>query len=273
MRSLLAGIASPLFLLLNRPSLTWFGNLVYDFALRCNGIAITFPGKEGLTKAEENFLRRNRAQLQGGVLLDVGANHGAYARLLNKLAPDARVFAFEPHPATFAHLQRFLRDQPEITLRNQAIGDVPGQLTLYDFHFADGSTQASLNEEAVALYSSEIVQHSVECTTVDAFMAEAGLDRIDFLKIDTEGHDLAVLRGARQALRARTIRMIQFEFIPANIATGVTMRAIFEVLDGYRIGRLCLNGDLRPLEPYNVKRCEIYVTHNLIAVPSDVPAA
>ena len=63
--------------------------------------------------------------------------------------------------------------------------------------------------------------------------------------------------------------MIQFEFIPANIATGATMHKFFEVLDGYRISRLCLNGDLLSLQPYNVKRCEIYVTHNLIAVPTE----
>ena len=62
--------------------------------------------------------------------------------------------------------------------------------------------------------------------------------------------------------------MIQFEFIPANIATGVTMHAFFEVLRGYRIGRLCLNGTVMWLDPYDVKRCEVYVTHNLIAVPA-----
>jgi hypothetical protein len=99
-------------------------------------------------------------------------------------------------------------------------------------------------------------------------MAEAQLDHIDLLKIDTEGHDLAVLIGAEQALRDRKIRMIQFEFIPANIATGVTMHHFFTVLHGYKIGRLCLNGDVNWLTRYDVKRCEIYVTHNLIAVPA-----
>jgi FkbM family methyltransferase len=252
--------------------MAWFGDLLFDFALRCSGIAITFAGREGLTWAEERFLARNKAQLQGGVLLDVGANNGAYSRLLHKLAPTARIIAFEPHPSTFAVLNGLMADLPSVSVINQAVSDKSGRLMLYDFRFSDGSTQASLTENAVRLYSDEIVEHSVDCNTIDGFMAESGIARIDFLKIDTEGHDLAVLKGARNALRNRNIRMIQFEFIPANIATGATMHGFFEVLEGYRISRLCLNGDLRPLEPYDVKRCEIYVTHNLIATVRDAPA-
>jgi FkbM family methyltransferase len=266
----LAKVAYPVFLVLNRPGMAWFGDLAYDFALRCNGIAITFGGKAGLTRAEEHFLHRNKAQLQNFVMLDVGANHGAYARLLRKLAPTAQIIAFEPHPSTFARLRDLMTDMPSVRLINKAVGDTNGQLTLFDFRCSNGSTQASLSEAAVNLYSDDIVEYAVDCTTIDDFMAEARIGRIDFLKIDTEGHDLAVLKGARNALRERKIGTIQFEFIPANIATGVTMHDFFNVLQGYRISRLCLNGALRPLEPYDVKRCEIYVTHNLIAMPMEV---
>jgi FkbM family methyltransferase len=268
---LLAKIAYPVFLVLNRPSMAWFADFLYDFSLRCSGIAITFGGKAGLTQAEENFLERNKARFQGGILFDIGANHGAYARMLRNLAPTAKVIAFEPHPKTFGVLRDLMADMPSVDLVNKAVGDSSGQMSLYDFRFSDGSTQASLSEAAIELYSDEVVEHRVECTTVDEFMAETGIDRIDLLKIDTEGHDLSVLKGARNALRDRKIGMIQFEFIPANITTGATMRGFFEELRGYRIGRLCLNGTLRPLEPYDVKRCEIYITQNLIAVPADAP--
>jgi FkbM family methyltransferase len=201
------------------------------------------------------------------VLLDIGANHGAYAYVLAKLAPDARIFAFEPHPATFGLLASRMKPLPGVQTINRAVADKTGQLKLYDFRLEDGSTQASLSESAIALYSSDIVEHTVECTTIDTFMAEYGLDHVDLLKIDTEGHDLSVLMGAQKALSDRKIGMIQFEFIPANIATSVTMHRFFEVLRDYRIGRLCLNGTVRWLDHYDVKRCEIYVTHNLIAIP------
>ncbi len=267
LRTNLAVLAYPVFLLLNRPAMTWFGDLLYDIALRCSGIAITFAGKEGLTRAEEHFLYRNIARLQNGVLFDIGANHGAYSRLLAKIAPTAKIYAFEPHPGTFAVLQSEISRSPSVEPVNKAVADSVGQFMLYDFRTEDGSTQASLSETAVGLYSSDIVEHAVDCTTVDGFMTERGIGHIDLLKIDTEGHDLSVLKGARSALSERKIGMIQFEFIPANIATRVTMRDFFEVLEGYRIGRLCLNGQLRWLDSYDVKRCEIYVTQNLIAVP------
>jgi FkbM family methyltransferase len=270
-RSIASRLGYPVFLLLNRPSLGWFGNLVYDFALRCNGIAITFPGRHGLTRAEERFLARHKTDFQDGILFDIGANGGAYTRHLHHLAPSARIFAFEPHPRTFAALETNLRDTPKVRLINAAVGEVPGQLVLYDFADNDGSTQASLNQAAVALFTPNLVTHEVDCTTVDAFMTDHGLDRIDLLKIDTEGHDLAVLRGAHKALDEGRVKMIQFEFIGANIATGVTMRAFFDILPGYDLYRLCLNGDLLPLGRYDVKRHEIYVTHNLIAIRRETP--
>ena len=267
LKSLVAKCAYPVFFLLNRPSMAWFGDLLYDAALRCSGIAITFSGNKGLTRAEENFLHLNRDHLQGGVLLDIGANHGAYATLPAKIAPTARIFAFEPHPTTFAFLRSRIEGVPSVQAINQAVADTKGKPKLYDFRSEDGSTRASLSETAVGLYSADIVEHAVDCTTVDAFMDETGINHIDLLKIDTEGHDLSVLKGARRALSERKIGMIQFEFIPANIATRVTMRDFFEILKGYRIGRLCLNGQLRWIDSYDVKRCEIYVPQNLIAVP------
>lgn len=265
-RRLLGQAAYPLIRLINRPSAAWLGRAIYDFALRCNGVAINFPGRHGLAASEEAFLHAHAAALQGGVLLDVGANRGAYAQLLHKLAPTARIIAFEPHPRSFQALRRTL-DGTSVEAMNLAISDQSGTLTLHDFAAEDGSTQASLDGAAVAMYSADTVTHQVATTTIDALLAELGIERVALLKIDTEGHDLAVLRGAMGAIRARRIGLIQFEFIPANIATHVTMRDMFEALPGYRIHRLCLNGGLAPLDPYDVKFCEIYVTQNLVAVP------
>jgi len=260
-----SALLRPLVRLLNRPSAAWFGRALYDIALRFNGIAIGFEGKHDVSEAEENFLTRMASRLDGRVVLDVGANNGAYARMVARAAPRAEIHAFEPHPRTFAALQAA---SPGIRAVNKALGEQEGELELYDFAEADGSTQASLSREAVALFDPNLVAHRVTCTTLDRYMAEAGLERAALLKIDTEGFDLSVLRGAKEAIAAKRFDLIQFEFIPANIATRVTMRDFFEALPGYEIFRLCLNGDLLPLFPYDVKRCEIYVTQNLIARPA-----
>ena len=266
-KRLLVALSFPVFLLLNRPSLQWFARAAYDFALRCNGIAINFHGRHGLTVGEERFAQRFLAGQPAGVLLDVGANNGTYTAFLRHAAPASHVYAFEPHPRTFAALRQRTLGDGQVTPVNQAVSNAPGTVTLYDFAADDGSTQASLDEDAVRLFSAETVSHDVIATTVDAFMAERRIASIQFLKVDTEGFDLAVLQGARAALAARAIAAIQFEFIPANIARHVTMRQFFEVLHGYRIHRLCMNGGLIPLDTYDVKRCEIYATQNLIALP------
>ena len=277
-KRLVATLSYPVFYVLNRPVFSRLNNAIYDFALRCNGIAINFKGSHGLTVGEENFLKRYLKQDGIGVLLDVGANSGMYTLMMQSLAPGARIFAFEPHPKTFRLLQE-KATLPNVTLVNQAMGAESGGMMLFDMAAEDGSTQASLSRDAVALFSNQIVEHAIHCTTLDDFIAEHSINTIALLKIDTEGNDLKVLKGAAQAITARCILAIQFEFIPANIATHVSMRDFFDALPGYDLFRQCMNGDLLPLRHYDVKRCEIYVTHNIVALlqqrrvlPTDGPA-
>jgi FkbM family methyltransferase len=264
-KRLAARVTLPIFYLLNRPSLLWLVKAIYDFALRCNGICINYKGRQGLTVGEEHFLKRHLKGVRSGVFFDVGANRGAYAAYLHMLVPAARIYAFEPHPRSFALLAESAGSDTIVPV-NKALSDAPSHMTLYDFADHDGSTQASLSPDAVKLFSSRVVKHAVECTTLDIFMRENGIEKIDFLKVDTEGFDLSVLQGASNALAENRIGVIQFEFIPANIITKVRVRDFMELLRRYRIYRLCLNGSLIPLEPYDVKRCEIYAMQNLIAM-------
>ena len=244
----------------------WFARALFDIAIRCNGMSTTWGGKHGLTIGEENFLERLLGPTKGGVFFDVGANHGAYARRLRALVPAAQIYAFEPHPRTFATLKAMTELDGAILI-NRALSDQSGDMMLYDLGGHDGSTQASLSRKAVELFSPTVVEHRVACTTIDIFMKEQGVERIDLLKIDTEGFDLAVLKGAQDALSAGRIGTIQFEFIPANIMTGVRIRDFIQLLQGHRLHRLCMNGSLIPIEPYEVTRSEIYAIQNIIAVP------
>jgi FkbM family methyltransferase len=258
--------AYPIFLLLNRPAFARFTQTLYDFSLRANGIAINFSGRHGINRNEERFLRYVAPFLRGRVVVDVGANEGAYSRVAHEVAPSAVIYAFEPHPQTYTRLMARIGSAVQVI--NAALSDYHGTSRLYDFATADGSTQASLSERAVQFFQEDVVSHEVSVLTLDEFMARENILEIALLKIDAEGSDLLVLKGAARALREKRIHLIQFEFIPANIVTGATMHKFFEVLEGYDIYRLCLNGRLLPLWPYDVKRCEIYVTQNLIAVPA-----
>ena len=198
-------------------------------------------------------------------MLDVGANEGAYARRLRALCPHATISAFEPHPVTFKTLSANCAGLG-IDMRNAAMGAAAGRLSLYDFADADGSTQASLNREAVTLFTANIVEHDVAVTTVDDFMLVNAIAEIALLKIDTEGHDLEVLGGAADAISPPRHR-----YDPVRIHScqrgqpGVHAR-LLAALPGYALHRMCLNGQLLPLATYNTSHCEIFAVQNLVAI-------
>ena len=154
-----------------------------------------------------------------------------------------------------------------VDLHMLALSDSTGTMELHDFENDDGSTQASLGAASVGMFTDRTVAHQVEVTTLDEFAVRHGIERIAFLKIDTEGFDVNVLRGARQLLAEGRIGPIQFEFIPACIAMRVTMRDFFEVLPGYDLHRLMVDGSLLPMLRYDTKRHEVYVIHNIVALP------
>lgn len=264
-RGVMESIAYPLAYAINRPSLHAVARLLYDFSLRCNGIGIAFPGKSGLTIAEERFLKRLARQLQGGTVLDVGANHGDYASFVKRLAPDSTVYAFEPHPKNFSILKA-ASQKNAFTAIPCAVSNESGSVKLYDFADKDGSTQASLGEETIIFQDdSKTVSYDVKCITLDEFISEHDIKNIDLLKIDTEGFDLSVLQGGQNMIRNSVAKLIQFEIIPADVARRITVRDFFEILPGYDLYRLCLNGDLMPMQRYSVKECEVYVIHNIFA--------
>lgn len=264
-KELLAKAAMPVLSVLHRRLFRRAAELAYDVALRLNGFAITFRGREHLTMAEERFLARMLPGLGDGAVLDVGANNGHYAEFLRRRLPSHRILAFEPHPRTYAALVARLSGQP-IETHNLALSDQVGTLPLHDFADEDGSTQASLSAASVGLFDGGVVSHDVEVTTLDRFAAAHAIGRVAFLKLDTEGHDINVLHGAREMLAGDRIDVIQFEFIPANVGARVFMRDFFQALPGYDLHRLMLDGSLLPMPTYDVKRHEVFVIHNLVAI-------
>ncbi len=127
-KRLVAALVVPLVYAVNRPSMAAFGRAFYDLALRFNGIGINFKGRHGLTAGEERFLARHLSAGERGVLIDVGANGGAYARFLRARCPAARIVAFEPHPATFLSLVANTASD-RIEAMNRAVGAAPGRST------------------------------------------------------------------------------------------------------------------------------------------------
>ena len=107
---------------------------------------------------------------------------------------------------------------------------------------------------------------TITLTSLDAFAAEAGLTRIDFLKLDIEGHELAALAGATRLLASGAIRALSFEFGGSNIDTRTYFRDFWLLLGaaGYQIERIVPGATPVPITRYH-ERLECFATTNFIA--------
>jgi FkbM family methyltransferase len=163
----------------------------------------------------------------GAVVCDVGANFGYYSLTLAAfLERNGHLFAFEPHPATRARLER------NIAL-NEGLGDtitvIPKALS--DTHGTARMTRRLDNTGAAHI--SDEGDTDVEVTTLDTIFDQHGLSRLDFVKIDVEGFEAHVLRGGEHCLkRLRPILLV--ELMPLQLErTGSTAIEVASLLRDY----------------------------------------
>ena len=164
-----------------------------------------------------------RRLLRGGVALDVGANIGGYARLLAGLADE--VIAMEPVAETFGHLRFNMRSLGlrNVRLLEAAASDRDGPVLIEVPRYRRGPeamTDARVVERPTALR-----HFSVTAMRIDSL----NLSRLDFMKMDVEGHELQAVRGGLETItRFRPAMVIESVF-----AQGDWLYPILEPL-GYR---------------------------------------
>lgn len=139
-----------------------------------------------------------------GVVLDVGAHAGQFAKLFAGLAPAGHVFAFEPSGYARSILDFVVRVRGlgNVTVVGAGLGDAPGELTLSTPLKASGSVRfglAHLQQSGTA--QSATRSERVPVLTVDQFAAERNLPRLSFIKADIEGWEMRMLTGAADVLR------------------------------------------------------------------------
>jgi FkbM family methyltransferase len=131
---------------------------------------------------------------ESSVVFDVGAYVGIFAMSAAIGAPDRQVHAFEPVPESFARLNENLRANRLTNVRAvpAAVGAIDGEITL---HVPDGvwlPSHSSTKED----FRTGTRPVPVAVTTLDRYAKERGLERVDLMKIDTEGNEDEVLAGA-----------------------------------------------------------------------------
>ena len=205
-----------------------FNQDIYDFCVRYvdrfNGDNDSNPESNG----EYFFLATHVPKL--GVIFDVGANIGDWAKFVLDISPRSTIHCFEPSKTTFSELEN--RNWPtNVLLNNIGCGDINGMAELNIF--AEGS---GLN----SIYFRRGIEHAkvsnieiIEIITLDGYCDRNNITQIDYLKVDVEGHELMVFRGLSRMLEHGCVRIIQFEYGGCNLDARVYLRDIFDFLSPY----------------------------------------
>lgn len=209
----------------------------------------------------------------GMVVCDVGANIGEITlAAARRVGAGGRVYAFEPMPALYARLCEHLslNGIQQVTAVPMGLADRGGRAVIYrrDTPYADGT----VNEGLGSLFADgqrSSAAGEIELTTLDDYCAQAGIERLDLLKIDVEGAELAVLRGGAKTIeRYLPFIIVEVQEQTADNAGYTVQELIFWLLArGYTLFTIGRKGRLHRFVP---ERREEF--QNVLAVPAGVDA-
>ena len=163
------------------------------------------------------YMKGALREVPAPVILDVGANVGQSISRLRRLWPRSVIHAFEPGRRSFHELQRRTAGAERVHLNQTALGACAGSLEFRENSQGDMSSLLNPSKDA---WGTIVDRYEVPVTTVDLYRSERSVPPVDILKIDTQGFDLQVLRGARGSLEQGEVRFVLLELIFADLYQG-----------------------------------------------------
>ncbi|WP_373515209.1 FkbM family methyltransferase [Persicitalea sp.] len=197
-------------------------------------------------------------------IFDVGGNVGNYSKNLSDIFNDkATIHSFEPSKKTFEIFLRTTNGITNIIPNNFGLSDSETDFVLYSNAEASGLASVyhrNLEHFGISMDKSE----TIKLSTIDNYCQKNNINRIHFLKLDIEGHELMALKGAHQMIADKKIDLIQFEFGGCNIDSRTYFQDFFYLLkDKYRIYRILKDG-LVEISQYKETN-EVFITINYLA--------
>jgi FkbM family methyltransferase len=182
----------------------------------------------GTVRACQRLLR------PGQTVLDIGANVGAHTlHFARTVGPTGKVYAFEPTDYAFAKLNANVAANPDLVARIACCQTMLTEANGQEIPQLYSSWPLVNEENSHALHGGRLMSASkARSTSLDSFLAEAGVDHVDLIKIDIDGFECGMLRGARVTLERMRPTLVM-ELSPHQLdENNSSIEELVEVLAG-----------------------------------------
>ena len=207
-----------------------------------NGFLMGDPNRNGEYKFLSKQIKTNQNKSKF-ILFDVGANIGEYTQYATSINQEIQVHCFEPVKKTFGELKKNINND-KVVFNNWALSDTIGTSKIFVYGELFGTN--SINYHPSLASQNNPLEEVINLSTLDNYIKINNINNINFLKIDTEGHELNVLKGGVEAFNLAKIDVIQFEYNELWKNTKNKLQDVFELLEkNYDFYRLTPWGKLR----------------------------
>ena len=212
------------------------------------------------------------------IVLDIGAHKGSWAAAILRSAPRQvkHIFCVDASPENYRELTRrednlvlTMDEQRFVSVYPYAMSDEPGAITLHTND--DGSPLASVYQNVLRGWGSDGPALSqkfvIPADTVDNFVERQRLEHVHVLKVDTEGHELSVFKGAKRTLADKRVDVILFEFGVHQVQARNYFVDFFDFFaeHGYRM-HTAEHGVLKAIPEYTWEFENLSRLHHMLAV-------
>jgi FkbM family methyltransferase len=202
---------------------------------------------------------------EGDTFLDIGAHCGLFSALASQvIGENGRILAFEPNPDILPFLMANT-ERDKVDIHAIALSDASGEATLWQ----GGSWDTALSSIAYELANSN--HSTVKTQTLDDLLATLGIGQVALAKVDVEGSELRLFRGAKETLQKKSVLAFVVEFTDENMRKSgySALQLAAQLIEcGYQPYKLATEAaDLIPFEVReSIEYENILFTHDLAAV-------